>query len=92
MLRPDGTRVWGLDSWFKVETVYRGKLGSKTIRINRQLLPTSTYVVSELRTDRKYLVLLRPSDEKASKIKTKNGLTFWDALRDEEIVSILEAP
>src|SRR5882672_6084982 len=44
MLRPDGTRVWALDSSFHLRKVYRGEIGSKYIRINASMLPKSRYV------------------------------------------------
>jgi hypothetical protein len=88
--RPDGTRVWGLDSSFLVKTVYRGKVHSRVIRINKSMLPESGYVTKQLESQRKYLVLLQPRVEKMKAIKTKEGLGFWDSLRGEEIVAIVQ--
>jgi len=88
--RPDGTIVFALDQWFAIKRVYRGKVGSKLIRMNPAGLPTSSYVSQSLKLDHAYLVLLRPGSEKMKAIKTREGLSFWDALRDEEILAIVE--
>lgn len=88
--RPDGTIVFGLDQWFAIKRVYRGKVGNKFIRINPTGLPTSSYVSQSLKLEQAYLVLLRPGSEKMKAIKTREGLSFWDALRDEEILAIVE--
>jgi hypothetical protein len=90
MFRPDGTRVWGLDWYFAIKRVYRGKVGSKVIRIKPASLPTSSYVSKGLKLEHRYLVLLRPGREKMKAIKTRDGVSFWDALRDEEIIAIVE--
>ena len=90
ILRADGTRVWGLDSWINIKRVYRGKVGSKTINISRHGLPASEYVSKGLEPGRQYLVLLRPGEEKLKKIKSRAGTGFFDALRDEEILAIVE--
>jgi hypothetical protein len=88
--RPDGTRVWGIDSSFHVEKVYRGMVGRKFISINGSMLPTSEYVAKRLEVDRKYLVLLEPVGKNVRLIRTKQGIGFWDSLRDEEIIAIVE--
>jgi hypothetical protein len=91
MFRPDGTRVWGLDSWFTVNRVYRGKVVSKTIRINTAMLPKSDYVSNSLKPAQQYLLLLRPRAESLKKLKSAEGVGFWESLREEEIIAILEA-
>src|SRR5436190_17456599 len=90
MLRPDGTRVWAIDSLFEIKTVYRGKVGSRFIRINASMLPNSRYVAKRLEIKRAYLVLLQPGSEKMKAIKTEDGISFWDSLRDGEIIAIVE--
>jgi hypothetical protein len=91
MFRPDGTRVWGLDSWINIKRVYRGKVGSKSININRGRVPTSEYVSKRLEQGHEYLLLLRPGEETLKKIKSREGTSFWDALHDEEILAIVES-
>jgi hypothetical protein len=88
--RPDGTRVWYIDSWFDVTQVYRGKVGHKSIRVNTAMLPVSRYVSKKLQREQNYLVLLRPDEETAKAIKTAEGLSFWNSLHDEEIIAIVE--
>lgn len=88
--RPDGTREWFVDSWFQVKRVYRGQVGHGFIRINTAMLPKTEYVSEKLERDRAYLVLLRPRPETMKMIKTKEGISFWDALREEEIVAIVK--
>ena len=87
---PDGSRRWFLDSLINVKTVYRGRVGRKFISINTAMLPKSEHVSSKLEQDHSYLVLLRPSAEKMKMIRTRQGIMFWDSLRDEEIVAIVE--
>lgn len=91
MLRPDGTRVWGLESWFTVKRIHRGKVGSKTIRVNTAMLPKSEYVSTQLKSGQQYLLLLRPRQETLKKLKTADGVGFWDSLREEEIIAIMES-
>jgi hypothetical protein len=91
IMRPDGTRVWGVDSWFDVKVVYRGKVGNRQIRIRTAMLPKARYVSTSLKHGARYLVLLQPSKESMEKIKTRDGLGFWDALRNEEIVAVVES-
>ena len=88
ILRSDGTRVWGLDSWITVKRVYRGRVGSRSLSIKARLSP-APYVSEELALKREYLVLLRPGAEKLKKIQTKEGITFWDAIQDDEIIAIV---
>lgn len=90
MLRPDGMRVWAVDSWFEVKRAYRGSVSSRIIRINPLMLPRSSYVSEQLKREHKYLVLLNPREEKMKALKTREGLRFWDSLRDEEIIAIME--
>ena len=90
MLRPDGTRVWGLTSWVSVHRVYRGVVRTKSIGINSSMLPKSEYVNQGLEAKREYLMLLRPREESMKKIKAGEDIRFWDALREEEIVAIVE--
>jgi hypothetical protein len=90
MLRPDGTRVWFRDSWFNVKKVYRGKVGTNSVRINTAMLPDSGYVSKKLERDHNYLVLLRPDEETLKAIQTKEGVSFWDSLNDDEIIAIVE--
>ena len=87
---PDGTRRWALESWFHVTTVYRGKVGGKSIHIKSRRLPKTKYVSEDLEVGHKYLVLLRPSDESMKRIKAGGYVHFWDALRDEEIITIVD--
>ena len=87
---PDGSREWFVDSMFDIKQVYRGEVGNKSIRINRAGLPVNGYVNQKLKVDHKYLVLLRPAEEKIETIKTEQSLIFWDALYGEEIIAIVE--
>ena len=91
ILRADGTRVWGLDSWINVKRVYRGKVGNKSINISRRGVPVSEYVSKPLEQGHEYLVLLRPGEEKLKKIKSRDGTSFFDALHDDEILAIVES-
>ena len=91
IFRPDGTRVWGLDSWISIKRVYRGKVGSKSINISRLGVPISEYVSKSLEQGHEYLVLLRPGEQKLKKIKSREGTSFFDALHDEEILAIVES-
>ena len=86
----DGSREWLLDSWFDIKRVYRGQVGSKSIRINKAMLPKSMYVSERLEREHNYLVLLRPGSESMETLKTEKEIGFWDALHDEEIVAIVE--
>jgi len=90
MFRPDGTRVWFIDSGFTVKEVYRGKVGAKYVRVNTAMLPVSQYVNKDLEQEHNYLVLLRPDKESMKAMKTEEGLGFWDSLHDEEIIAIVE--
>lgn len=87
--RPDGMREWFIDSWIQVKRIYRGKVGHKFIRINPAMLPKGEHISSQLEQDHSYLVLLRPSAEKLKMIGTRQGISFWDALRGEEIIAII---
>ncbi|MBD0372402.1 MAG: hypothetical protein ICV60_16280 [Pyrinomonadaceae bacterium] len=90
ILRPDGIRMWALESWFNITKVYQGKAGGKSISINNAMLPKSEYVRAKLETGRDYLVLLRPSAESMKIIKKGEYVPVWDALSDEEIIAIVE--
>jgi hypothetical protein len=90
MFRPDGTRVWGLDSWFTIKRVHRGEVGSKSIRVNTAMLPKTEYVSSRLKPGQQYLLLLRPREETLKKLKTAEGVSFFESLREEEIIAIME--
>ena len=90
LFMPDGTRRWFLDSWFDVKKVYRGEVGSQLIRVNTAMLPKTGYVKERLEREGEYLVLLRPGVEKMKRIRTREGVSFWDALKGEEIIAIVE--
>ena len=90
ILRPDGTRFWVLESWFKLTKVYRGKVGGKYININSAMLPESAEVSDDLVVGRAYLILLRPSAESMEAIKAGEHVPAWDALQGEEIIAIVE--
>jgi hypothetical protein len=87
---PDGSRRWALESRFHVTKVYRGKVGGKSIHIKSGRLPKTKDVSEQLEVGHKYLVLLRPGDESLKLIEAGGHVPFWDALRDEEIVTIVE--
>lgn len=89
MFLPDGTRRWALESWFNVKTVYRGKVGSKSIYLNSRS-PKINGESIKLEVGRDYLVLLRPNEESMKVIKEGKVVPVWDALQDEEIVAIVE--
>jgi hypothetical protein len=91
IFRPDGTRVWGLDSWFTIKRVYRGQVKSKSIRINTAMLPKSEYINPRLKPAQQYLLLLRPRQETLKKLKTAEGVNFLESLREEEIIAIVES-
>ena len=90
MFRPDGTRVWFIDSWFSVKKVYQGVVKNRFVRVNTAMLPDSEYVSKDLERDHDYLVLLRPDKETMQAMKTKEGIRFWDSLHDDEIIAIVE--
>jgi hypothetical protein len=87
---PDGSRRWALESWFNVSKVYRGKVGGKSVYINSAGLPKPKDAGEKLEVGHKYLVLLRPGDESMKLVKAGGHVPFWDALSDEEIVTIVE--
>jgi hypothetical protein len=87
---PDGSRRWALESWFHVTKVYRGKVGGRSVHINSGWSAKSKDAGEKLEVGHKYLVLLRPGDESMKLIKAGGHVPFWDALRDEEIVTIVE--
>ena len=88
--RPDGSRVWFLESWFQITKVYRGKVGGKSIYINKSMLPKTKDVSTELEVGREYLVLLRPTNESRLVLEAGEYVPVWDALHDEEIIAIVE--
>jgi hypothetical protein len=92
LFRPDGTRVWFMDAFFQIKQVYRGKVTSKIIRINGAMLPKTEQVSTPLEQGQDYLVLLRPGKQKMEKLKTAEGIDFWEALRDEEIIALVKLP
>ena len=79
-----------MDSWFDIKQVYRGEVGSKFIRVNTAMLPKSEYVKEGLEREGEYLVLLRPSREKMKQIRTRGEISFLEAVKDEEIIAIVE--
>jgi hypothetical protein len=91
MFLPDGSRVWGLDSGFNIKRAYRGKVSSRFIRVNTAMLPKTRYVSNSLKRGQEYVVLLRPGKEKMEQIGTKEGVGFWDALSDEDVIAIVES-
>ena len=89
MFMPDGSRRWGIDSWFSIKRVYRGEVSGRLVRINSMMLPRTGHVSEDLEQGHKYLVLLRPAEETMKRIKTGEA-NYWDALHDEEIIAIVE--
>ena len=87
---PDGIRVWARESWFQITKVYLGTAGGKSIYIKSGRLPKAKDVSEKLEVGHEYLVLLRPSDESMKLIKAGGYVPFWNALRDEEIIAIVE--
>jgi hypothetical protein len=87
---PDGRRVWARESWFNLKKVYLGKVGGKTISINKAMLPKSEYVSEKLEWKHDYLVLLRPSSKSMETIQRGDYATFRNALHSEEIIAIVE--
>lgn len=87
---PDGSRRWALESWFQVTKVYRGEVGGKSVYIKSRRPPKTEDVSEKLEVGHKYLVLLRPSDESMKLIEEGEYVPFWDALSDEEIITIVE--
>ncbi len=87
---PDGSRRWALESWFNVSKVYRGKVGGKTIYLNRSVLPKINDVSVNLKVGRDYLVLLRPNEESLKLIEAGKYVPVWEALYGEEIIAIVE--
>ena len=77
---------------FKVEKIYRGRIGSDYIGINSAMLPKTRYVCRTCLTPAaNYLVLLKPSAESMKIIKTGKGSHYYlNALVGEEIVAIIE--
>ena len=90
MIRADGLRVWGIESFINIKTVYRGGVKCRSIDIDPRKLPATSHISQELKQGQKYLVLLRPGSETMKKLQTTAGNGFWDALHDEEIVAIVE--
>jgi hypothetical protein len=90
IFRPDGSRVWALESWFQITKVYRGKVGGKSIYINSAMLPKTEEVSAKLQVRHNYLLLLRPSEESMKIIKAGERVPVWDALEGEEIIAIVE--
>lgn len=86
---PDGSRVWALESWFRIKKVYRGRVGGKYIYIKRRVSPQTEDAGVALEVGREYLVLLRPSEKSMKAIKAGEYVPAWDALDDEEIIIIV---
>ena len=90
MLRPDGTRVWAIDSSFHIKRLYRGEVRTKFFSINASMLPASRYVEKRLEAKKQYLVLLQPNPDKMKALKKGDGIYFSNSLRGAEIVAIVE--
>ena len=90
MVRSDGTRVWAIDSSFHIKRLYRGEVRTKLFSINASMLPESRYVEKQLEVKNQYLVLLQPHPEKMKALKKGDGIYFWNSLREDEIVAIVE--
>src|SRR5690349_907759 len=90
IFRPDGTRAWLIESLFDIKRVYRGKVRTQSIKINKAMLPKTPYVRVPLQQGHHYLVLLQPGREKIERIRTGERLRYWEALQDEEIIAIVE--
>ncbi len=90
IFRPDGTRVWALITWFRVDKVYQGKVGGKQINVYPGKSSGNEYVSKDLVLDRKYLVLLRPNDESQKALETGQYVPVWYSLSDDEIIAIVE--
>lgn len=90
MWRPDGTRVWAIDSSFHIKRLYRGEVRTKFFGINAAMLPASRYVEKQLEVKNQYLVLLQPNPDKMKALKKGDGIYFWNSLRDDEILAIVE--
>ncbi len=86
----DGTEVWARTSWFRITKVYRGQVGGRSIYINSSMLPNTKYVSAKLEVGRQYLVLLRPGIKSLELLKAAEQLPVKDALREEEIIAIVE--
>lgn len=90
LFMPDGSRRWALESWFRVTRVYRGRVGGQSIYVGSGSLPKTKEGGGELEVGREYLVLLRPGDESLKLIEAGGHVPFWDALRDEELIAVVE--
>jgi hypothetical protein len=88
---PDGTRRWALESWFNVKTVYRGRVGGKTIYLNSRVAPKINDASVKLEVGRDYLVLLRPNEESLKVIETGEYVPVWHALSVDEIIVVVES-
>ena len=87
---PDGRRIWALESWFNVKSVYRGKAGGKTIYVNSRVSPRVKEVSVKLVVGRDYLVLLRPNEKAMKAIEAGEYVPAWAGHYDEGIVAIVE--
>ena len=87
---PDGSRRWPLESWFRIKKVHRGQVRGESVYVNSGVSPKAEDANVKLEVGREYLVLLRPSGESMRAIKAGEYVPAWDALRDEEIVAIVE--
>lgn len=91
VLMSDGTQVFAQISWFRITKVYRGQVGGSSIHINSSMLPKTKYVSAKLEVGREYLVLLRPNAKSLKVVKAGKYIPVRDALRDEEIIAIIQA-
>jgi hypothetical protein len=87
---PDGSRVWALESWFRIRKVYRGQVGGKSVSIKRRVSAKTEDAGVKLEVGREYLVLLRPSEESMKAIRAGEYVPAWEALHDEEILAVVE--
>jgi hypothetical protein len=87
---PDGSRRWALENWFRIKKVYKGKVGGKSIHINSAMLPKTEEVSEKLEVGRDYLVLLRPNEKSMEMIRAGEHVSVFNAMRGEEIISIVE--
>jgi len=87
IFRPDGTRVWSMESLIQIKKVYQGEAGGKFVYLDWfDLLHRGM----RLKRDHTYLVLLRPNERSTQSIRKGEHVAFWDALDDKEIIAIVE--
>ena len=89
-LLPDGSRRWAYSRGFDITQVHRGEVGSHYIGVRGAMLPNSI-PSGRLESGARYLLLLRPGPGAKAVIKTgQRSHYYWNALRDEEILAIVE--